>query len=333
MRNALRGLLFAGLAFSSKVTAAPDAVDQLGPTLTQVRAFAADEGERVWTGYGNAPFGFLLIGAKRETLLCRDAAPAGFTAAGTDPATGCTRHSRPRSGLPDNLLAAMPIFGPPSVIVMGTPESTGRAEPSWVRTILHEHFHQWQYDLPDYFPRTQALDLHGGDSTGMWVLNYAFPYDRPDVVTAFDEASLKLSAAIAARATPDFRRALADYLAARRRLAAVAGERDWRYLDFQLWQEGVARWTEIRLGKWYPRADVRETAARLEQATLDALKQPSLATKQREIVYAHGAGEAMLLQACWPQWRDEYPKVMALGPLLETAAKRCGAPSASAERG
>ena len=75
--------------------------------------------------------------------------------------TGCDRLVRPRSNLPDNWLAAMPLFGPPSTIVIGTPEATGLALPRWRSTIFHEHFHQWQAALPDYYARVLALDLSG----------------------------------------------------------------------------------------------------------------------------------------------------------------------------
>ena len=302
--------------------------EAVGHNLAQVRQFSEAEGERVWPGYGTAPFGFLLIGEKTEALLCHDQVPPGFKKAGSDRATGCERHSRPRSGLPNTLLAAMPMFGPRGVIVMGTPEATGRSEPSWVRTILHEHFHQWQYALPTYFDRTGALDLHGGDETGMWVLNYAFPYDVAAVMAAFEEASSKLAAAVAARGTPRFSAAFDEYLASRGALAERAGERNWRYMEFQLWQEGVARWTEIRLGKWYPRQDVRDSAAQLEQATLDALRAQRLPEKKREVAYAYGAAEAMLLQACGHEWRSEYPKELALGRLLQSARANCGSAGA-----
>lgn len=321
LKNALR-IVAAAVMLTA---ASPPPLPGVGPHLAQIRTFSAGEGDKVWPGYGSAAFGFLLVGDKEESILCRDTIPEGFSPAGTDKATGCKRYSRARTGLSNTLLAAMPIFGPPAVIVMGTPESTGRTEASWVRTILHEHFHQWQYELPDYFSRIQALDLHGGDETGMWALNYAFPYDDPEVVAAFDQASHKLADAVAARATPQFSSAFGSYLAARQELAERAGERNWRYLEFQLWQEGVARWTEIRLGKWYPRRDVRDSAARLEQSTLEALRSPKLADNKREVVYAYGAAEAMLLQSCGTNWRADYPKVLALGPLLEAARTRCAA--------
>lgn len=314
-------LFLAAAPAASAQTQSPASV--IGPHLAQVRNFAAAEGERVWPGYGSAPFGFLLVSKKHESLLCRDEVPAGFTPSPFEPATGCRQFTRPRSNLPDNLLAAFPLFGPPAVIVMGTPESTGRSEASWIRTILHEHFHQWQNALPEYYDRTRALDLAGGDETGMWMLNYPFPYDDPGVVAAFDDASQRLAEAVAARGALRFGAAFDAYLAARQALAARAGERNWRYIELQLWQEGVARWTEIRLGKWYPRQDVRDSAIRLEQATLNELRAPKLSEKKREVAYAFGAAETMLLQACWPQWRDAYPEQLALGALLERARKSC----------
>ena len=301
----------------------PSALPAVGPHLAAVRSFSATEGEKLWTGYASAPFGFLLVTDSEETLLCHDPAPDGFTAAGKDTSTGCDRHSRARTGLPGTLLAAMPIFGPPGVIVMGTPQSTGRTEASWVRTILHEHFHQWQYALPDYFNRTKALGLHDGDETGMWVLNYAFPYENPVIIAAFTNASAKLAEAVKARGTPEFPSAVDRYIDSRKALARLAGERNWRYLDFQLWQEGVARWTEIQLGKAYDRHDVRESARKLEEATIKALASPDLVGKKREVVYAHGAAEAMLLEACGLDWRAAYPRLLALGPILEDASKSC----------
>jgi hypothetical protein len=315
--------MFLAAALLSSTSEPTTTEANVGSDLAQVRAFSNNEGERLWPGYGSAPFGFLLIGDKQEELICRDLVPSGFEPAGVEPETRCPRFIRPRSGFPDTLLAAMPVFGPPAVIVMGTPKSTGRTEAGWARTILHEHFHQWQYALPTYFDRTKALDLHGGDETGMWVLAFAFPYEDPSVIAAFDKASLALGDAVAARRTARFHAELGRYLAARKALATEAGARNWRYFEFQLWQEGVARWTEIQLGKAYPRADVRESAAKLEEQTLKELTSPDLPGKKREVVYAYGAAEAMLLEACGRHWRSEYRSLLSLGTLLESARARC----------
>lgn len=292
--------------------------------LAQAQAFAKTAGDKLWPGYGEAPFGFLLVSGKTDTLMCRDAVPDGFTAAGTDPATGCKRYTRPRSGLPDTLLAALPLFGPPSTIVMGTPETTGRDEANWTRTILHEHFHQWQDSFPDIFQRMSDLGLAGDDKTGMWMLNFAFPYDSPATGAAFAPAAKALSEALAARGTPQFPAALSNYAARRNALASAVGARNWRYAELELWKEGVARWTEIQLGKSHPDPAVRESATALEKKSIDWLATHDIAGSGREFVYPYGASEAMLLDACGPWWRSEYPKQLALGPLFDEAVRRCG---------
>lgn len=317
-------MLRLSLLFLAAASRAASAAPDVGASIAEVRSFGRSAGDRLWPGYGSASFEFLLVAGDKEELLCRKDVPKGFTADGIDKASGCARYERPRSGLPDKLLAAMPIFGPPSTIVMGTPESTGRSDADWTRTILHEHFHQWQDSFPHIFTRMRDLDLAGGDTSGMWMLNYAFPYSDPAVVSAFDRASHALAAAVDARGKPGFRRALKRYLAVRSQLAAATGAKNWRYAELELWKEGVARWTEIQLGKRYPDAAVRASALDLERKTRSWLGAPDLPGAGREFVYPVGASEAMLLEACGPQWRRDYPKQLALGPLLEAASRRCG---------
>jgi hypothetical protein len=62
----------------------------------------------------------------------------------------------------------------------------------------------------------------------------------------------------------------------------------------------------------------------METAAIGSLARPDLQGKQREIVYAHGAAEAMLMDACGPAWRRDYLQAMAMGPLLAAARARCG---------
>jgi hypothetical protein len=321
----MKRILFAAFTLLAASGAAPfDVASRLAPDLAAMRAFAARTGERLWPGYGTAPFGFLLISPSGETLLCHPDRPDGFTSGPKEPHTGCSSAVRPRSSLPDALLAAMPLFGEPSTIVMGTPEATGRSPDAWRLTILHEHFHQWQSALPDYYSRVDALDLMGDDKTGMWMLNFAFPYTDEKVGQAYASSSRALAEAIEARGTPGFRSALDRFLAARQAFAQASGEQNWRYLEFQLWQEGVARWTEIELGKQHSDAGVRQEAQALEQRTFAALRQPELARQRRELAYSYGAAEAVLLAACGDGWRRSYPSHLSLKPLFENAKAECG---------
>jgi len=299
------------------------ATPPLEAEVAAVQRIARGPGEALWPGFGGAPFGTLLLERDREVLLCHPTSPPGFAPAGRDPATGCARLERPRSRLPAGLLAAMPLFGPPSTIVVGTPEAAGVSLARWRSSVLHEHFHQWQSALPAYYARVAALDLAGGDETGMWMLNFAFPYTDARTVAAHAAVSRALAEALEARGGRAFRRRLSRYVAARRAFAAAAGARNWRYLEFQLWQEGVARWTEIALGRAAGDPAAAAEADARERETLAELRSPDLAGQKRLAVYAMGAGEAMLLAECGNGWRARYPELLSLGPLVEAAGRRC----------
>jgi hypothetical protein len=181
----------------------------------------------------------------------------------------------------------------------------------------------WQWSLPDYYRRVDALDLNGGDTTGMWMLDFPFPYENAAAGRAYAEASAALADALERRGQPSFPPAFDLYLAARRRFAASVSAREWRYLDFELWQEGTARWTEIQLGKVYPDPAVRDAATALEKATLAGLREADLKTQRRELAYPYGAAEAMLMSACGPAWRKAYPSVLANTKLLTIARESC----------
>jgi hypothetical protein len=220
---------------------------------------------------------------------------------------------------PPGLLAAMPVFGPPSVIVVGTPEATGRTHAEWTVTLLHEHFHQHQTAFPDYWARVEALDLSGGDETGMWMLNYDFPYQQPEVRARFAAAGAALTRAIAS-STPA---RVAAYRRARAELGSVLGPRDSRYLDFQAWQEGVARWTEITAAENAGDPRLREVGRAKRAATLKELSAADLARDKRGALYALGAGEAMLLEACGADWKARYAEILAMSPLIRDLPARC----------
>jgi hypothetical protein len=50
---------------------------------------------------------------------------------------------------------------------------------------MHEHFHQLQDSQPGLFQKIDELGLSHGDSSGMWMLNYPFPYEMPVVADNF----------------------------------------------------------------------------------------------------------------------------------------------------
>jgi hypothetical protein len=155
----------------------------------------------------------------------------------------------------------------------------------------------------------------------MWMLNYAFPYKDPTTVERFRAASSALAAGLKPDSDP--RGALATYLSARDALAASVPARDWRYAEFQLWQEGVARWTELAAAERSGDPELRQAGKALAESVHRELARSDLAAKGRVAFYALGAGEAMLLERCRSRWKPRYPQVMSMRPLLQAALEDC----------
>lgn len=265
------------------------------------RAIADTVGERVWPGFSEAPFQILLIEGDTETLVCGEGPGEGFTPAGVDPATGCATATRERQ-FPQHFLASFPAVDGIPTIVVGTPQATGLTPSRWMFTLLHEHLHQMQDAQPGVWEGVLALDLHDGDTTGMWMLNYPFPYDDPDAGAALRALADAAAAALDSHGE-DFEPAYAAYRQARADFLATVSERDARYWEFQLWKEGAARWTEFELARQSGRQhEVGDQWRRM----LGELEDMDLAGWRRTCVYALGAADAHLLERAGVPWRETY---------------------------
>ena len=137
-------------------------------------------GQRLWPDWNSAPFAVLLVTPDREFLMRHPKPSQDFMVLGEDSVIGAQVWFRPRR-FDIHLLATLPVGGIPTIVI-GRAESTQvQTSTPWVCTLLHEHFHQLQYSRPGYYSGVNALGLSRGDSTGMWMLNFPFPYDRADV--------------------------------------------------------------------------------------------------------------------------------------------------------
>jgi hypothetical protein len=282
---------------------------------------AAAVQDSIWAGWGEVPFVVLLVTPADEFLVGHPYPLDDFTPLGHDSLLGTHVHHRPSSGsYPTSFLATFPAVRGVNTVVIGQPEHTGKSSTYWVITALHEHFHQLQYTRAGYYDRVAGLDLAGGDETGMWQINYPFPYDDPAVAELFMAYKTSLEAALAGAAGDDAESLLAEYLDARDRLREGLGEADYRYLSFQLWQEGVARYTEYAVAEaagegyqalpafaalddYVPYAQALDT---LRQGLANEMANLDLAAWERVVFYPVGAMEALLLDAAAPGWRRRY---------------------------
>lgn len=283
------------IVLAALLAALPDVAQPFAPPTRELALadcsalIVAADGEKLWPGWAEAPQSFLLVAGDREWVVAPPKGLEGFDEQG----------SRKRQFDP-KLLATFPVFGSEPTVVVGTPEATGKAEGDWLRTLVHERFHQFQYSRPGYYERVAKLGLAHGDTTGMWMLTYPFPYDDRKVGAAFATFSKALGKALRTRARSDRRNVEVAWRAFRDTLQ----KDDYAYFRFQAWQEGVARYTEIAVKTELPCArGISEASAK---SVLAALDHPALAEEKRVAFYAIGAGIAMFLDDTSPHWKRAY---------------------------
>jgi hypothetical protein len=264
--------------------------------LAEAYRLAAAIGDGIWPGWSRVPFATVLVAGDWEYFV---------------------RHPHPPSG---------------STPLVGTPETTGSTSPTdWIVTLLHEHFHQLQEAQPGFYDKTAALGLSRGDQTGMWMLSFPFAYDAPRVRSAYETAAAALRDALAATEGDAANR----YLRARTAFRAALADDDRKYMDFQLWKEGVARYTQVRVARWAA-ASYRPTpvfaalpgyvgfdavARSLSDQIPKELAELSLAEAKRTVFYPYGAAEALLLDRIRPSWRGRYfTDLFTLEPAFEGAS-------------
>ncbi|MGA9527826.1 MAG: hypothetical protein WBS24_06905 [Terriglobales bacterium] len=268
---------------------------------------------QVWPGWEKTPAPLLLTTDDSEFLFQYPDPPRDFkkVSAGV--------YARPRQ-FPKNLLATFPAFGAQSVIVIGEAENTdARTSTPWLITLMHEHFHQLQDGQPGIFEAEKALGLAHGDDTGMWMLNYPFPYDKPELVRSFAALRDLLLAALSETDEEKFRALTTHYIAEREKFLAQLSADDRKYLGFEIWKEGIARYVQVKSAEaaaqyrptpeYAALADYESFESYAKHARADTrkeLKEADLAKWKRVVVYSFGASEGFLLDRLNPKWKDGY---------------------------
>jgi hypothetical protein len=122
-----------------------------------------------------------------------------------------------------------------------------------------------------------------------------------------------------------------QYIVERKEFFAHLSPDDRKYLSFQLWKEGIARYVQIKSAEaaehYQPSPEYAalpdyqsfETYAREARSdTLSELKKADLATWKRTVVYSFGASEGLLLDRLRPKWKHSYfRKLFTLDPYFE----------------
>jgi hypothetical protein len=297
--------------------------------LAEAMRLAEDLRDDLWPGWERTTLGMLLVTDSTEFLVGNPQPSADFSRQGYDTLLKREVWTRPRQFSPV-LLATFPAVSGVPTIVIGSAEHTGKSSTAWVLTLLHEHFHQWQYSQPGYYAGVARLNLAHGDTTGRWMLDYAFPYDSVPVQQAMRRLATALGQALDAPPSAKAK-ALKAVLGVRETLRGCLTAADYRYFEFQLWQEGVARFIEYAAARAAaesggPSAAFRSlsdyepysrAAAGARRNLRRELEQLALGSQGRVAFYSLGAAMALLLEETRPDWKRAYAdRPFALAALL-----------------
>ncbi len=288
--------------------------------IAEAFRIAEQIGDSVWSGWSKTTFAVLLVTPAHEFLLRHPKPTQDWDKAGYDSLLRSDVLYRKRL-LPINVLATFPAVSGISTVVVGQPENTqAKTSTHWIVTLLHEHFHQFQERQADYYDAVNALNLSRGDQTGMWMLNYPFPYDSITIQQQFKRMTVSLHAALRAVGTNALQEKASEFLRERQRFTSLLSSDDYKYFSFQLWKEGLARYTEYHVARmagtnFTPSKEVRNLpdftpfatrADTLYNQIINGLTDLDLGASRRVVFYTVGAAEGLLLDAMNPSWRMRY---------------------------
>ncbi len=275
-------------------------------------------GEKVWKGFTLPPFPIVLVYDDYEFLINHPKPTDDFIFLENDSFLGVDVYYRKRT-FNKHFLATFPAVNGFNCIVIGIPENTNQTSTSWIITLLHERFHQYQYTSKNYYQDTMDLGISNGDQTGMWQLNYPFPYEDKAVIEKYEVYANTLQKAVKELNTPQFKEYYKLFSKARKEFKEVLQPDDYKYFSFQLYQEGMARYTEYAfletLKKYTPTIEVqtiqdfkafnnyKNSFLTKHINNITALK---LDQQKRVCFYDIGLGEALLINKVNPNWKDQY---------------------------
>jgi hypothetical protein len=151
------------------------------------------------------------------------------------------------------------------------------------------------------------------------MLNYPSPYDSTVIINQYQKFTTALTEAVNTIVKKGFKKSLTIYMKEKQVFKKLLKPEDYRYFSFQLWNEGLATYTEYKfleiLSSYKFSAAIRAVKNLMPlpqykkeffKAQMLSLKELQIQQDKRICFYPIGFAEGLLLDISNKGWRNKY---------------------------
>lgn len=272
-------------------------------------------GPKLWSGWNNYEQGILFVDEKYEFLFGHKKIPKEFNKACYIKEIGRLWYRK--RFFDKRMEASFPAFSMEPTIVIGSVENTNsKTSTEWLSILLHERFHQVQYSQPNYYKYVNDIKPSSAKD-GSWMLNYQFPYSDKKLLALFKKLGRSLLKAVDSKNESDY----LEYKKIKGSISKRLKRDDLSYMNFQIWQEGIARYVEIQSLKKMSEEYFSDEFKKLKDFELPQsvlsrklkrirkkLSHLDLGKQKRGAFYVLGLYEGLALDIFKSEWKERYLK-------------------------
>lgn len=314
-------LLFNGLSKGENLNYHPLNADiQKEITLIKTTDYIINHfGDSIWENISSTPLRILLITDSLEYLFNHNNPDKSFELFKYDSLLNTNIYVRPKR-FPPFLRATFPAVNGVDCIVVGDPKNTKKSDEDWIIMLLHEHFHLYQGANPQYNENISILAQKIANESENWMLDYDFPYNDTTINKLFKEYSYSIYETYISLNKNDFKEKMEQYLTNQAEIQNHLTSNDYNYFQFQIWQEGIATYTEYNYlnvlshnSKFFKEIYAVDFTLKNEdllRAYTSSLLKNDLQKNKRNLFYSIGLLKGIIKDETNPEWKTDYFRIL-----------------------
>jgi len=291
-------------------------------TLIKVSDYIIDQyGDSIWKNISKTPLRILLITDSLEYLFNHNNPDKSFELFKYDSLLKTNIYVRSRR-FPPFLRATFPAVNGEDCIVVGDPENTNKSNEDWIIMLLHEHFHLYQGSIPLYKKNIAELAQKIANNSENWMLDYDFPYADTTINNLFKKYSSSIYETHSHLCKENIKDKMDYNLIIQKEIQNYLTPNDYSYFQFQIWQEGIATYTEYKylyalnlIDKYFEKNYALNFTLKHEdllKAYSKNLLNADLQKNKRNLFYSIGLLKGIIKDETNPDWKTDYFRILSI---------------------